>query len=80
MKIEKQSSQMVGKLELACRYFPLTEDKNVARHHLMAWIRCNTELWDKLLLLGYNKHSQYFSPNMVACIYEYLGSRDSGNQ
>ncbi len=64
---------MIGKLELANRYFPLTDDKNVARHHLMAWIRRNTELWDKLLSLGYNKHSQYFSPKMVECIYYYLG-------
>lgn len=67
------SSQMQSKLELACRYFPQTPDKNVARHHLMAWIRRNTELWEQLLSLGYNKHSQFFSPRMVSCIYEYLG-------
>ena len=73
MKTEKQSSKMIGKLELANLYFPQTEDKNVARHHLMAWIRRNTELWEELLSMGYNKHSQYFSPKMVACIFYYLG-------
>lgn len=65
--------KMLSKLELACQYFPTTPDKNVARHHLMAWIRRNAELWQQLQALGYNKHSQFFSPRMVDCIYYYLG-------
>lgn len=64
---------MQNKAELAMRYFPDALSKAVARHHLMDWITRNPELWVKLQDLGYHKGCRYFSPRMVAYIYEYLG-------
>lgn len=64
---------MLSKAELAMRYFPDTINKSVARHHLMQWITRNPELWLRLQSLGYRKGCQFFSPRMVACIYDYLG-------
>lgn len=68
------ANRMYSKLELAQLYFPETIDKGVARRHLMAWIKQCTPLWEEIQRLGYQKGSQFFSPRMVSCIWEYLGT------
>ena len=67
------SQRMYSKQELALLYFPDATDKSVARRHLMSWIQQCVPLWAQILKLGYQKGSQFFSPRMVDCIFEYLG-------
>ena len=45
---------------------------NSARH-IMVWIKRWEPLWNELQRLGYQEHSQYFSPRQVSTIFEYLG-------
>ncbi len=66
-------ARMYSKIELSQLYFPQTDDKAVARHHLMAWIKGCPELWTKLQELGYRNRCQFFSPRMVRLIMDYLG-------
>lgn len=67
------ASRMYSKSELAQLYFPMGIGKEGARRHLMTWIKRCLPLWQKLGELGYDKRSQFFSPRMVKCIFEYLG-------
>lgn len=66
-------ARMYSKIELSQLYFPQTNDKAVARHHLMAWIKGCPELWAQLQELGYRNRCQFFSPRMVRLIMDYLG-------
>ena len=75
--IMEPKSRMYSKLELAQLYFPHTIDKMVARRHLMSWIKQCTPLWEEIGRLGYQKGCQFFSPRMVKCICNYLGTPDN---
>lgn len=62
-----------GKSELAMLYFPNASTAHTAVNHLMAWVKRNPELTDKLLAMGYQKTAKYFTAREVRIILEYLG-------
>ena len=72
-KKENKMERMYSKTELGMLYFPDVPSKSVARRRIMLWIKRCHPLWLQLQQLGYQSGSQYFSPRMVKCIFEYLG-------
>ena len=67
------NSRMYSKSELGLLYFPDVPSKQVARRHIMKWIKRCPELWAQLHRMGYQEGSQFFTPRMVNSIFEYLG-------
>lgn len=62
-----------GKSELAMLYFQNANSAHTAVNHLMAWVKRNPELTDKLRGMGYQKTAKYFTAREVRIIVEYLG-------
>ena len=60
------------KKKLATMYFP-DSNPRTAVNHLMAWIRRDRELHQKLLSMGYTTTCKAFTPREVRTIVDYLG-------
>ena len=60
------------KQELALLFFP-DDDKQNATRNLRRWIQQCTDLFDKLMSLGYNKNRKFYTRQEVELIVEYLG-------
>ena len=64
---------MIGKSELAMRYFPECSSPKVANDRLQRWIASCPALDKELTALHHRKAAKVFTPREVALIVEYLG-------
>jgi len=64
--------QPYTKFALASAYFPAsTTDAAIRR--LRRWIDNNTELYNRLVAVGYQPRQRHFTTRQTALIFEYLG-------
>lgn len=63
---------MYAKCELAQLYLPHIESRS-ATNRLMAWIKRNEPLMQKLQEAGYYPTQKYFSPRQVDLVIDFLG-------
>lgn len=61
------------KRELACLYFPFTENEETAVANLRNLMKRNPELANELESALYRTHSKVFTPLQVRIIVRYLG-------